>query len=178
MDDLFRRASKYSMLEDDVRVTTQQILVVGQTSRSDAERSSRPPDQPRPSGRRQREQNCPELSFLTPLTVSYEKLLPMIQDLSDFRWPEPIRMDPAKRDYSKKVRDTLRSYDSGTSKAPVAPKAIINYIHEGPLDEEYNSKRKSQRLLGAASVCERVNSIRPGLTDGSAHPIDEMIVFP
>ena len=102
MDDLFRRASKYSMLEDDVRVTTQQILVVGQTSRSDAERSSRPPDQPRPSGRRQREQNCPELSFLTPLTVSYEKLLPMIQDLSDFRWPEPIRMDPAKRDYSKK----------------------------------------------------------------------------
>ena len=102
MNDLFRRASKYSMLEDDVCVTTQQILVVGQTSRSDVERSSRPPDQPRPSGRRQREQNCPELSSLTPLTVSYEKLLPMIQDLSDFRWPEPIRMDPAKRDHSKK----------------------------------------------------------------------------
>ena len=27
MDDLFRRASKYSMLEDDVRAATQQILV-------------------------------------------------------------------------------------------------------------------------------------------------------
>ena len=27
-------------------------------------------------------------------------------------------------------------------------------------------------------MCERVNSIRPGLTDGSAHPIDGMIVFP
>ena len=52
MDDLFRRASKYSILEDDVRATTQQILVVGQTSRSDAERSSKLPDRPRPSGRR------------------------------------------------------------------------------------------------------------------------------
>ncbi|KAL6319643.1 hypothetical protein AAG906_020720 [Vitis piasezkii] len=42
MDDLFRRASKYSMLEDDVRAATQQILVVGQASRSGAERSVKP----------------------------------------------------------------------------------------------------------------------------------------
>ncbi|RVW72176.1 hypothetical protein CK203_061825 [Vitis vinifera] len=27
MDDLFRRANKYSMLEDDVRAATQQVLV-------------------------------------------------------------------------------------------------------------------------------------------------------
>ena len=39
MDDLFRHTSKYSMLEDDVRAATQQILVAGQTSRSDAERN-------------------------------------------------------------------------------------------------------------------------------------------
>ena len=102
MDDLFRRVSKYSMLEDDVRATTQQILVVGHTSRSDTERSSRPPDQPRLSGRRQGEQSRSELSPLTPLTVSYEKLLPMIQDLSDFKWLGPIRTDPTKRDHSKK----------------------------------------------------------------------------
>ena len=29
MDDLFRRANKYSMLEDDVRAATQQVLVAG-----------------------------------------------------------------------------------------------------------------------------------------------------
>ena len=55
MDDLFRRTSKYSILEDDVRAATQQILVAGQTSRSDAERSSKLPDLPRLSGRRQEE---------------------------------------------------------------------------------------------------------------------------
>ena len=55
MDDLFRCASKYSMLEDDVRASTQQILVAGQASRSGAERNVKLPDQPRPSGRRQEE---------------------------------------------------------------------------------------------------------------------------
>ena len=52
MDNLFRRTSKYSMLENDVRAATQQILVVEQTSRSNAERSFKLPDRPRPSGRR------------------------------------------------------------------------------------------------------------------------------
>ena len=42
MDDLFQHASKYSMLEDDVWATTQQILVARRTSKSDSERSSRP----------------------------------------------------------------------------------------------------------------------------------------
>ncbi|RVX02336.1 hypothetical protein CK203_028428 [Vitis vinifera] len=37
MDDLFRRANKYSMLEDDVRAATQQVLVAGRPSRGDAE---------------------------------------------------------------------------------------------------------------------------------------------
>ncbi|RVW27119.1 hypothetical protein CK203_098953 [Vitis vinifera] len=53
MDDLFRRANKYSMLEDDVRATTQQVLVAGQASRSGTERNVKPPDRPRPSDQRQ-----------------------------------------------------------------------------------------------------------------------------
>ena len=77
-----------------------------------------------------------------------------------------------------RVWDTSQSCDSRTSRAPVAPRAVINYIHGEPLDEEYDSKRKKQRLLRAASVRERVNSIRPGLTCGSAHPIDGTIIFP
>nr|CAN80065.1 hypothetical protein VITISV_035227 [Vitis vinifera] len=58
------------------------------------------------------------------------------------------------------------------------PKAIINYIHGGPLDEEYDSKRKRQRLLRAASIRERVNSIRPGIAGGGPQPIDGTIIFP
>ena len=102
MDDLFRRASKYSMLEDDVRAATQQILVAGQASRSGAERSAKIPDRPRSFDRRREEQSCPEQPSLTPFSISYEKLLSMIQDMSDFRWPRPLIADPSKKDHSKK----------------------------------------------------------------------------
>ncbi|RVW60307.1 hypothetical protein CK203_084063 [Vitis vinifera] len=102
MDDLFRRANKYSMLEDNVRAATQQVLVVGQASRSGTERSAKLPDRPRPFDRRQEGSSHPERPPLTPLSISYEKLLPMIQGLSDFRWPRPLGTDPSKRDHSKR----------------------------------------------------------------------------
>ena len=102
MDDLFRLANKYSMLEDDVCATTQQILVIGQPVRNDTERSSKPLNQQKPPDRKQGEQSHPEQPPLTPLTMSYEKFLPMIRELSEFRWPGPIKTDPAKRDHNRK----------------------------------------------------------------------------
>ncbi|RVW48952.1 hypothetical protein CK203_095634 [Vitis vinifera] len=46
---------------------------------------------------------------------------------------------------------------------PSRPK-VINYINGGPSDEEYDSKRK--KVVAGASVRERINSIRPGITGG------------
>ena len=53
MDDLFRRANKYSMLEDDVRATTQQVLVAGQAARNDTIRNFKSSSQQGPSNRGQ-----------------------------------------------------------------------------------------------------------------------------
>ncbi|RVW26659.1 hypothetical protein CK203_096492 [Vitis vinifera] len=102
MDNLFRRANKYSMLEDDVRAATQQVLVAGRPARNNTEGSNKPPDRPKPSDRKQEGPSRPERPPLTPLSISYEKLLPMIQDLSDFRWPRPIGTDPSTRDRSRR----------------------------------------------------------------------------
>ncbi|RVW76722.1 hypothetical protein CK203_047523 [Vitis vinifera] len=102
MDDLFRRANKYSMLEDDVRAATQQVLVAGRASRDNTDRHAKPPDRPKPVDRRQDGPSRPDRPPITPLSVSYEKLLPMIQGLSDFRWPRPLETDPSMRDRSKK----------------------------------------------------------------------------
>ncbi|RVX09997.1 hypothetical protein CK203_013068 [Vitis vinifera] len=73
-----------------------------QASRNGAERSAKLPDRPRPFDRRQEGPSRPERPPLTPLSISYEKLLPMIQDMSDFRWPRPLGTDPSKRDHNKK----------------------------------------------------------------------------
>ncbi|RVW43674.1 hypothetical protein CK203_080524 [Vitis vinifera] len=195
MDDLFRRANKYSMLEDDVRAATQQVLVAGRASRDNADRHAKPPDRPKPVDRRQ---DGPSR-------------------LSDFRWPRPLETDPSIRDRSKKCafhkdhghttetcrslqylverlikaghlkqylrsdtggRDVSQHHNSEAPRAPVAPKAVINYINGGPSDEEYDSRRKRQKLLRAASIRERINSIRPGLTGEGPRPIDGTIIFP
>ena len=197
------------MLEDDVRAATQQVLVAGQTSRSGTGSSAKLPDRPRPFDRRQEGPSCPERPPLTLLSMSYEKLLPMIQDMADFRWPRPLGTDPSRRDHSKKCafhkehghttetcrclhylverlikarhlkqylhsdaggRDASRNHNSGAPRAPATPKAVINYINGGQSDEEYDSKRKRQKLLRAASMRERVNIIRPGMTEGALAP--------
>ncbi|RVW25884.1 hypothetical protein CK203_110874 [Vitis vinifera] len=122
---------------------------------------------------------------LTPLSISYEKLLPIIQGLSDFKWPRPIGTDLSTRDRSRRCafhkyhghttetcrffqylverlikaghlkqylrsdnggRDAPQHHNPGNLRAPVAPKAVINYITGGPSDEEYHSRRKRQKL--------------------------------
>ena len=197
------------MFEDDVRAATQQFLVTGRPSRGDAERNAKPPDRPRPSDRRQEGPSRPDRPPPTPLSISYEKLLPMIQGLSDFKWPRPQGTDPSTRDHSKRcafhkehghTTETCRSlqylverlikaghlkqylcsnaggkitsqhHNPRAPRAPAAPKAVINYINGGPSDEEYDSRRKRQKLLRAASIRERINSIRPRLTGGGLAP--------
>nr|CAN65844.1 hypothetical protein VITISV_031777 [Vitis vinifera] len=57
----------------------QQVLVAGRPSKSNMERNTKPLDRPKPSDRRQEGLSRPEMPPLTPLSISYEKLLPMIQ---------------------------------------------------------------------------------------------------
>ena len=110
----------------------------------------------------------------------------MIRDLSDFKWPKPIKTDPTKPDRSRKCayhkehdhttkqcrslhylverlirtrhpkqyirltreqRETTRDLITQVPKTSIAPRAVINYIHGGPVDKKYNSKEKRQRLL-------------------------------
>ena len=53
IDDLFWCTNKYSMLEDDVRTTTQQILVTSQLARNDVTRNLKPSSQRRHHNRGQ-----------------------------------------------------------------------------------------------------------------------------
>ena len=100
MDDLFRRASKYSMLENDIRVATQQVLVTGQAAKNEATRSFKAPNHPGSSNMGQDERRPPFIRTL--LTKSYEKLLPIIRDLPSFRWPVPIRSNLSERNRNKR----------------------------------------------------------------------------
>ena len=45
MDDLFKWAKKYSMLEDDVQAATQQVLVTNRPTKHNKTRNSKPSNQ-------------------------------------------------------------------------------------------------------------------------------------
>nr|CAN66079.1 hypothetical protein VITISV_018658 [Vitis vinifera] len=60
----------------------------------------------------------------------------------------------------------------------VAPRVVINYIHGGPVDDIHSSKCQRKRLLCAASIRERVNSVQHNFTEGSVRPIDDIVTFP
>ena len=74
MDNLFRRADKYTMLEDDVRVAFQQVLVTNHPANNDKTRSSKLSNQLR-QGNRRRDGRQQQQVRLTPLSISYERLL-------------------------------------------------------------------------------------------------------
>ena len=186
MDDLFRQVDKYSMLEDDVQVGTQQVLVTNLPTKDDKIGSSKPLNQSRQVSKRRDDQQQQNQAKLTSVSISYERLLPMIHNLSDIRWLESIKTDPTKWDWNRRClfhknhghtteqckspyylveklirvghlkqyvhiasgkRETVQEVAVQAPASPAAPKAIINYIHGGPIDDRHSSKQQRQSLL-------------------------------
>ncbi|RVW19398.1 hypothetical protein CK203_117078 [Vitis vinifera] len=93
---IFKQVDKYSMLEDDVQVATQQVLVTNLPTKDDKIGSSKPLNQSRQASKRRDDQQQQNQEKLTSVSISYERLLPMIHILSDIRWLESIKTDPTK----------------------------------------------------------------------------------
>ncbi|RVW38587.1 hypothetical protein CK203_075608 [Vitis vinifera] len=125
MDDLFRRANKYSMLEDDVRAATQQVLVAGRASRDNADRHAKPPDRPKPVDRRQDGPSRPNRPPATPIRIIRKtspndprvvRLQYLVERLIKAgHLKQYLRSDTGGRDVSQ-------HHNSEAPRAPVAPR--------------------------------------------------------
>ncbi|RVW28344.1 hypothetical protein CK203_099749 [Vitis vinifera] len=137
MDDLFRRANKYSMLEDDVRAATQQVLVAGRPARNNTEGSNKPPDRPKPSDRKQEGPNG-----LDPLERTHPQGIVAGDVPSTRSWPYnrdmPIFPVSGRKAHKSRAfeaippqmgRDVSQHNNPG-AQGPSCPKAVINYITE------------------------------------------------
>ncbi|KAL6330563.1 hypothetical protein AAG906_040494 [Vitis piasezkii] len=160
MDNLFRRANKYSMLEDNVRTATQQVLVTSQPVRNDSAKSSKTTSQRRwpetiktDPTKRDWSRKCAYHKEHDHTTKQCKSLHYLVEKL--------IRVGHLKQYICSKWRRarTNQDPDAQTLTASTTPRAMINYIHGEPVNEEYNSKQKRQRLLRATSIREQINSI-------------------
>ena len=153
------------------------------------------------------------------LNIAYDRLLPIIRDLPDFKWPPPMRAGPDQRNRSlrcdyhrdhghetnhchslkflvekliriRHFRQYLREPTRGTTAAPTADRAVadiehaseprptINFILGGPTDSQYQSKKQRRRMLRAALVRARVNTVSDRGDVRVVLPVDGPISFP
>ena len=83
------------MLEDNIRAATQTVMITNQPVEGSKSLGKKPFESKEGHSRdrkRSRDQSHKkrELPQFTPLNVSYERLLPIIRDLLEFKWPAPI----------------------------------------------------------------------------------------
>ena len=172
--------------------------------------------QKRPQEQPEKKREPPQF---TPLNISYDRLLPLIRDHPDFKWPPPMRANLDQRnrfvrcDYHldhghetnhcqslkflverliwvvhlrRFIRElTCRTETSPTTdraivatKYPSESRATINFVLGGPIDDQYRSKRQRRKMLLAASVRARVNTISKHRVNTMVQLIDGPISFP
>ena len=160
-----------------------------------------------------------DLPQFTPLNIPYDRLLPIIRDHSDFKWPLPMRLDPQQQNQSLRcnyhrdhghetnrcrglkflveklirvghlrryIREPVRGAETAPAverviagvELPSEPRPAINYILGGPTDDQYQSKRQRRKMLRAATVRARVNTIKTPDSGTAIQPIDGPISFP
>ena len=90
MKELYRRADRYSTLVDNIRAATQTVMIISKPTGSSKPKGKKPPESREGQGKtrkrsRDQSQKKKEPLQFTPLNIAYERLLPLIRDLPDFK---------------------------------------------------------------------------------------------
>ena len=93
------------MLEDNIRVVTQIVMITNQSTEENKTLGKQSFESKEGQNRNHKQsrdqlQKKREPPQFTPLNVSYKRLLPIIHDLPEFKWPPPIQADPSQRNKS------------------------------------------------------------------------------
>ena len=105
MEELYRRADRYSTLEDNIRIATQTVMIISKLTRSSKPDGQKPPEPKEGQSKnrkrsRDHSQKKREPPQFTPLNITYERLLPLIRDLPYFKWLAPIQTYLSQRNSS------------------------------------------------------------------------------
>ena len=116
MEELYRRADKYSTLEDNIRATSQTILITAQggkaaTKSQPEQKGSQSRGQKRLQEQSEKKRDPPQF---TPLNISYDQLFPFTRDHPEFKWPPPMRANPDQCNRSLRC-DYHRDHDHETN---------------------------------------------------------------
>ena len=134
MEELYRRADKCSTLEDNIRAASQTVMITAQNSKPTAKGESEQKGSQNKNQKRSQEQSEKnrEPPQFTPLNISYDRLLPLIRDHPDFKWPPPTRANLDQRNRSLRC-DYHRDHDHETNHCQSLKFLVENLIWAGHL---------------------------------------------
>ena len=134
MEKLYRRVDKYSMLKDNIQAASQTVMITTQSSKPSTKGQYEQKGSQSKNQKRFRDQSekKKEPSQFTPLNISNDKLLPLIQDHPDFKWPKPIQSDPAQRNQSLRC-DYHRDHGHETNRCQSLKFLVERLIRAGHL---------------------------------------------
>ena len=102
MKELYRRADRYSTLEYNISAVTQTVMITSKPTKNN-KLEGKKSFKPKKGHSKNRKRSCDQsqkkrepLQF-TPLNITYERLLPLLHDLPDFKWLASIQTDPSQR---------------------------------------------------------------------------------
>ena len=134
MEELYRQADKFSTLEDNIRVTSQTVMITTQSNKpankgSSGQKSDQGKNQKRPDEQAEKRKDPPQF---TALNIAYDRLLPLIWDLLDFKWPPQMRAGPDQRNRSLRC-DYHRDHGHGTNNCQSLKFLVEKLIRAGHL---------------------------------------------
>ena len=106
MEELYQRVDKFSTLEDNIWAASQTVMIIAQSNKSTAkgpseQKSSQGKSQKSPDGQSEKKKDPPPPPpKFTALNIAYDRLLPIIRDLPDFKWHPSMRTGPDQRNRS------------------------------------------------------------------------------
>ena len=129
-------------------------MITAQNSKPDKkgqpeQKGSQTKDQKRSRGQSERKREPPQFTLLN---ISYDRLLPLIRDHLDFKWPPPIQSDPEQR-YRSLRCDYHRDHKHETNRCRTLKFLVERLIRASHLKSYI---RVSARLAKTAPVAERI----------------------
>ena len=178
MEELYRRADKYSTLEENIRAASQTVMITTQSikpaTKSHLEqKGSQSKGQKRPQEQPEKKREPPQF---IPLNISYDWLLPLIKDHPDFKWPPPMRANPDQRNRSLRC-DYHRDHDHETNHCQGLKFLVERLIQTGHLKRFIWEPARETEITPAADIAiaatEHPSESRPTINIVLGGPIDD-----
>ena len=134
MEELYRREDKFSTLEDNIRAASQTVMITAHNNKPTAkgpskQKRSQGKFQKLLNGQSERKKDPPQF---TALNMAYDRLLPIIWDLPDFKWPQPMRAGLDQRNRSLRC-DYHRDHGHETNQCQSLKFMVERLIRAGHL---------------------------------------------